>query len=281
MNAKHLNALIEALPCLSEILGEDLSVAVLDVVTRKIIAIEESDCIKTRFKIGDSANADSFIDVIRKEKKQLRTIVPKEVLGIATESILTPVVDDNGEAVAVIGLNKSLEFRSKIDKIASALLKSMEHLNAGVEEVASSSQHLAAFIRETMDFSTQTHDKISEIDGIIRTMKSISSQTNMLALNATIEAARAGGAGRGFSVVANEMGKLSNLSKESAERIARTLLEMKAALQVIGEKIAATSITTEGQAAATEEIAATVDDLVGVSRDLSGAVEIKKNYIAG
>ncbi|MCR4436858.1 MAG: methyl-accepting chemotaxis protein [Eubacteriales bacterium] len=151
----------------------------------------------------------------------------------------------------------------------------MEQLNAGIEEVASGSQQLSSFIREIVDFTSRTRDKISEIDSIIQAIKGISSQSNLLALNATIEAARAGDAGRGFSVVANEMGKLSTLSKESAEKIAKSLLDMKNAIETIGEQIGKTSVTSESQAAAAEEIAATADEIVGVVKQLSQMAKVK------
>lgn len=78
----------------------------------------------------------------------------------------------------------------------------------------------------TVDNTDQVSEKVRQlsissqaIETIVSTIKGISSQTNLLALNASIEAARAGEAGRGFSVVADEIRKLAEQSATSAEEI--------------------------------------------------------------
>jgi len=70
--------------------------------------------------------------------------------------------------------------------------------------------------QEAMDSVLQVSNKIS---GIVSTINGIAEQTNLLALNAAIEAARAGDAGRGFSVVAEEVRSLAQKSSASAGEI--------------------------------------------------------------
>ncbi|AOR23550.1 methyl-accepting chemotaxis protein [Clostridium taeniosporum] len=70
------------------------------------------------------------------------------------------------------------------------------------------------------------NDKISLIKGITSTINEIAEQTNLLALNAAIEAARAGEVGKGFSVVAEEIRKLAEQSKESVNQIGNIIINV-------------------------------------------------------
>lgn len=88
-----------------------------------------------------------------------------------------------------------------------------------------------------MDAMTEIEQASSQINNIIKKIEDIASQTNLLSLNAAIEAARAGEAGRGFSVVAEEV---RTLASESAEAAKDTTQLINRTIQAIekGTKIA-------------------------------------------
>lgn len=67
---------------------------------------------------------------------------------------------------------------------------------------------------------------LKSITGLVTSVNRIADQTNLLALNATIEAARAGEAGRGFSVVANEVKELARVTKHANDEISGTLAKV-------------------------------------------------------
>ena len=79
---------------------------------------------------------------------------------------------------------------------------------------------------DTADILGVLNNLSKRIGGIIHTINEIAEQTNLLALNAAIEAARAGEHGRGFTVVAEEVRKLSIQSNQGASQIADMVKEM-------------------------------------------------------
>ena len=98
-------------------------------------------------------------------------------------------------------------------KIGTASILAVSELNERTRESLKMAHEINTDICDLSDSS-------KEIEKIIEVIKSISDQTSLLSLNASIEAARVGEAGKGFTVVANEIKKLSDQSKEATMMIA-------------------------------------------------------------
>jgi methyl-accepting chemotaxis protein len=88
---------------------------------------------------------------------------------------------------------------------------------------------LNMLINELSVTFTELTNKIEETNSFIGTIQGITEQTNLLALNASIEAARAGEAGRGFSVVADEIRKLAEMTSDTAALINENLTSVNQA----------------------------------------------------
>lgn len=97
--------------------------------------------------------------------------------------------------------------------------KQMRELQREAEESA----QINVAVTESMK---QLQGNVENVKAIIQTIFDISSQTNLLALNAAIESARAGEAGRGFSVVADEIRALSEKTRQETENISKILVSL-------------------------------------------------------
>ena len=84
---------------------------------------------------------------------------------------------------------------------------------------------------DIVDKVDTANTKVSAISKVLKEIESISKQTNLLALNATIEAARAGEAGRGFAVVADEVRSLSMRTNEFSQQIRNQIADVVAAIK--------------------------------------------------
>ncbi len=152
------------------------------------------------------------------------------------------------------------------DKVVGEAIAQIERL---ADEVSRST--------EAMRVLQQESDKIGSVMDVI---KAVADQTNLLALNAAIEAARAGEAGRGFAVVADEVRSLAQRTQQSTEEIAGLV----AGLQSGSERVAtvmsnsrsltdSSVLLTRKAGTALESITSTVSNIQSMNQQIAAAAE--------
>ncbi|HWY69288.1 MAG TPA: methyl-accepting chemotaxis protein [Terriglobales bacterium] len=111
---------------------------------------------------------------------------------------------------------------------ARRALDAAEQGNRAVRDTLDGMQRIRSSVQATAKKIKSLGDRSLEISEIINVINDITEQTNLLALNAAIEAARAGEAGRGFAVVADEVRKLAEHSRTATKDIAALIKAIQA-----------------------------------------------------
>lgn len=115
---------------------------------------------------------------------------------------------------------------SAIDQMSSVAQKSVDQGISAVEHLKKRATDTTSVTQKVIYDIEALAKETQAIGNIISAINNIAEQTNLLSLNASIEAARAGEAGRGFSVVAEEIRKLSEQSAEAAGEIGKIIVSI-------------------------------------------------------
>jgi len=219
----------------------------LDIATRHLKKATPDDWVKTTHLLSKLFNLDSQIVLEAYEQDEKAKI---ERLVESRQYMLT-----------------------KVSSVVQELSSMMVQLSASSNLVATNASH-------TADVQESSHAKVGELSANIdqinqlgSTMREISDQTHLIGLNAALEAARAGEAGLGFEVVANEIRKLATSSKQSLVTIQGKLKEIRSALDEVKHGSEETVRFSREQAASSQELSSFVQMIDTVTSDLNGLLE--------
>lgn len=203
------------------------------------------------------------------EGRTIEMVVPKEVYGVMVRSVTVPIYDSREKQfIGAVDLSTDVETETRLEEIASDALTAASEIHKAIEQVAVSAEELATTAEQATKLLAATEESIRAGDEITNYIKKVADSTNLLGLNAAIEAARAGSEGRGFGVVAQEIRRLAQDSKNATVEINSTLAGIAEAAGKLGAAVESLAGISQEQSAALEEIAATTARLENISAEL-------------
>jgi methyl-accepting chemotaxis protein len=263
-------------------LGMAISLALAIAVTKSLVrplrrvsevltALAQGDLsqtagVRSRDEVGAMAAAlDRAMDNLR-ETVQALSANAQSLAGASVElsANCTQIAAAAGETATEVEV--ASEAVTQISDNVRSVAAGAEQMTASIGEISSNTSEAARVAAHAVEAADAANAQIAklgassvEIGDVIKVITSIAEQTNLLALNATIEAARAGEAGKGFAVVADEV-------KQLAQQTARATGE-------IGQRIEAIQGDAGGAVSAIADISQIIQRINDYQTTIASAVE--------
>jgi methyl-accepting chemotaxis protein len=162
------------------------------------------------------------------------------------------------------------------ERIGEEAESTIAGIRAALSRITAATGGATSDLRQALDDSAAAQDvigslarSVAEISTVAKLIRGVAEQTNLLALNATIEAARAGDAGRGFGVVAEEVKSLASETAAATTRIEETVADVRSGADAVATAVSNMGTTLDRVADAQRQVV----DIVEEQGEVVGSAE--------
>jgi methyl-accepting chemotaxis protein len=211
--------------------------------------------------------------------EELSAVTEQTSAGVNNQKVETDQVATamNEMAATVQEVARNAEEASEAALVADQQAREGDRV---VAEAIAQIERLATEMNHSSDAMGQLKSESDKIGSVLDVIKSVAQQTNLLALNAAIEAARAGEAGRGFAVVADEVRSLAQRTQQSTEEIETLIAGLQSGTQQVVSTMDASRNLTDSSVELTrragtslDTITRTVSSIQAMNQQIAAAAE--------
>lgn len=261
-----LNHLLEVGPYINQFTLADLGVAICD--REKWLLYIPAKSLDLKVRVGDAVPDGTVAYTAMQQKKRVVKVVDAGIYGVAYVSVGFPILDQDGSLLGAIACSESLTKRETLMGVSQELNTSLSNFRNAVREIAAEAQELSATSQELRSITEDGAVKVGSTTGILDTVKQIAKRTNLIGLNASIEAARVGEYGKGFTVVANEVRNLSQVTNSSTGEIGAIVESLRETMTSIDKASQLVSQVSQSQAEKLAQVNPLLEDLAGMAQKL-------------
>ena len=248
--------ILDQLPLLFE---DEISLSLTDL--EKFIKFKPSAHMSAFAEVGDPIPKDDILMKAIKNNQIYTITTDRCATGFNIRVVALPIKDHSGKIIGALSYGKSLKNSNDILDLSKSLVDTSTQITNKIEVINNQTKNIVETNNNIQTKILKTLEQSKKTDEIISIVNQIASQTNLLGLNAAIESSRAGEFGKGFSIVANEIRKLSANSKNSISEINEILNTIKDSVLKIEKDITMTTNSSNLQANAISEIADSIQSL--------------------